>query len=146
MIQVLVSAQDRDDLVAPIQGAVEATVTDGGFDQAEISVALLGDAEMRGMNRDHLGHDYTTDVISFGLWDEGEPVVGDIYIGLDQAIRQAADAGVDADAEVLRLAVHGSLHVLGWDHPASEEDRADSEMYQRQEAILERLSARGTGA
>ena len=140
------SAQDRDDLIAPIQRAVEATLADGGFDEAEISVALLGDSEMQDMNRDHLGHDFTTDVISFGLWEDGEPVVGDIYIGLDQAMRQAAEAGVEPDTEVLRLAVHGSLHVLGWDHPESEEDRAASEMYRKQEAILQRLAVERAGA
>jgi len=145
MIDVLVSALDREDLAGEIRTAVEETARECGFSDGEISVALLDDVQMQAMNRDHLGHDYITDVISFGLWDEGEPVVGDIYIGVEQAARQAVDAGVQADHEVLRLAVHGTLHVLGWEHPDSAEDRAESAMYQLQERILHSLTVPGPG-
>lgn len=146
MIEVLVSPLDREDLIEPIRAAVEATLVEEGYEVGEVSVALLNDADMRDMNRNHLGHDYTTDVISFGLWEEGEPVVGDIYIGLEQAARQAAEAGVNPVQEILRLAVHGSLHVLGWNHPEGDEGRDDSDMYRLQETILEGLVARGIGA
>ena len=146
MIDVLVSAPGRDEMAEPIQAAVEATVIECGEEVAEISVALLGDVRMREMNRKHLGHDYPTDVISFGLWAAGEPVVGDIYIGVEQAGRQADENGITLMEECLRLAVHGSLHVLGWDHPEDSAERLESEMYRLQEAILEGLSARGIGS
>lgn len=103
--------------------------------QAEISVAFLGDAEIAALNERHLAHAGPTDVISFALHPPGAPPVGDIYIGAAQARRQAEELGVSPAEECLRLAIHGVLHVLGYDHPEGE-DRADSRMYQQQEALL----------
>ncbi len=129
-------AGGRAELEPLLRGAVEATLRRCGVPEAEISVALLDDPSMQRMNREYLGHDRTTDVISFALWGEGEPVVGDLYLGLEQAPRQAAEAGVDPREEFARLAVHGTLHVLGWDHPEAAEERASSEMYRLQEEIV----------
>ncbi|HEV2147511.1 MAG TPA: rRNA maturation RNase YbeY [Longimicrobiaceae bacterium] len=129
---------------AAVERAVRATLRAEGHAAAEVSVAFLGDAEITELNREYLGHDRPTDVISFALHGEGEPVLGDVYVGLDQALRQAGELGVDAAEELLRLAVHGTLHVVGHDHPEGEE-RAGSEMFRRQEEILrELLDAGGT--
>lgn len=102
---------------------------------AQISVTFLPDARIAALNERHLGHAGPTDVISFALHPPGAPPVGDIYVGVEQALRQAAECGVSPAEECLRLTVHGVLHVLGYDHPDSE-DRADSPMYRRQEALL----------
>lgn len=99
------------------------------------SVTFLEDEPIRALNREWLGHDWVPDVLSFRL-EEGGGLVGDIYVGLDQAARQAAEAGVPGEEELVRLALHGALHVLGFDHPEDEEGRAASEQYRRQEAIL----------
>ena len=139
MIDVQIDAGGRAGVEAVLRAAVEATLAAEGVSEGEVSLALLGDDAIRTMNRDHLGHDWVTDVISFALWDEGEPVVGDLYLGVDQAARQAAEHGVDPVQELARLAVHGTLHVLGWDHPEDAADRAGSEMYRRQEEILASL-------
>lgn len=119
-----------------LERAVRAVLDRQGVDEAEISVALLDDPAIRALNRAHLGHDRPTDVIAFALWDEGEPVVGDVYLGWEQALRQADEAGVGAEEELVRLVVHGTLHVLGWDHPEAAADRAESPMYRRQEALV----------
>ncbi len=119
--------------------AVEATLAARQVEQAEVSLTLLDDAAIQALNRDHLAHDWTTDVLSFALYDSDEPVLGDVYIGLDQAVRQATESGVRVEEEVARLAVHGTLHVLGFDHPEDAEGRAASEMYRLQEAIVEEL-------
>jgi probable rRNA maturation factor len=74
-------------------------------------------------------------VITFALHGEGEPPLGDIYVGWEQALRQAADFGVSPAEELARLAVHGTLHVLGYDHPEGPE-RERSSMWIRQEQIL----------
>lgn len=129
--------------VEAARAAVEATLHDRGVEEAEVSVALLDDAAIRALNRDHLGHDRPTDVLSFALYGEGEPVLGDVYVGWEQAVRQAEPEGVDVLEEIARLAVHGTLHVLGHDHPEDAEARTGSEMYRIQEAIVAALSPDG---
>lgn len=128
-----------DARVDELEAAVRATLADGGVENGEVSLALLGDEAIHVLNRRHLGHDRPTDVLAFALWEEGEPVVGDVYVGVDQARRQAAEAGVPLDEELVRLTVHGTLHVLGWEHPEEAEERAASPMYRKQEALVARL-------
>jgi probable rRNA maturation factor len=79
-------------------------------------------------------------VISFGLGRNGRrgPVVGDIYICPEIARTNARQQSVPAGEEVLRLVVHGTLHVLGYDHPHGAE-RTTSGMWRRQEKVLARV-------
>ena len=127
---------------ALVAAAVRHVLHAEGFAAAEVSVALVGDGQITALNREYLGHDRATDVIAFHLHAPGEPPLGDVYVGADQATRQAVEFGASPAEELLRLAMHGTLHVLGWDHPDGAE-RADSEMFQRQEALLrEFLAAR----
>lgn len=142
-LQILVDGGSRPAWVPRVEAAARAALRTEGVEEGEISVALLDDEDIRRLNRDHLDHDRVTDVISFALWDEGEPVLGDIYIGVEQAMRQAAEAGVSPEEEVDRLVVHGCLHVLGWDHPEDAAARMSSPMYLRQEEILRELAAGG---
>jgi len=123
-----------------VRGAVQATLTHEGVEDAELSVTLLDDGPMRELNREHLGHDRTTDVISFALYQPGERVLGDVYVGWRQAIRQARAEGVPIEEEIARLAIHGTLHVLGHDHPDGADARSGSEMYRLQETIVTGLS------
>lgn len=124
--------------VGLIEGAVRrALVAEDRLD-VEISVALLPDGEMRRLNRQFLGKDRTTDVLAFTFPGGEEPTVGDIYLGYDQAVRQAAELGVPLQEELARLAIHGTLHVLGHDHPEGPE-RAESPMFRLQERLLREL-------
>jgi len=102
---------------------------------AEISVTLSSDLAIARLNRDWLGHRGPTDVLSFPLYAIGEAPVGDLYIGAEQARRQARLHKVSISEEVARLAIHGTLHVLGYDHPEGAR-RERSEMWQMQEQIL----------
>lgn len=120
---------------ARIEAAVRHVLRAEGVEAGEVSVALVDDGEITRLNREWLDHDWTTDVISFNLAGEGEPPIGDVYLGVEQAARQAAEYGADPAEELLRLAVHGTLHVLGWDHPEGE-GRVESEMFARQEELL----------
>jgi len=108
---------------------------------ALLSVTVMGDRAIAALNRRHLGHRGPTDVISFGLAraTRTAPVVGDVYIGLDTARRNAAEARVTLREELVRLVVHGVLHVLGHDHPDGE-DRVASPMWRRQERLVRRLT------
>ncbi|HEX8275197.1 MAG TPA: rRNA maturation RNase YbeY [Longimicrobiaceae bacterium] len=142
-IEVEVSLGEGVSLPLPeeaVERAVRATLAAEGHGEGEVSVAFLDDAGITSLNREYLDHDRPTDVISFALHGEGEPPLGDVYVGVDQALRQAGELGVDPREELLRLAVHGTLHVLGYDHPEGEE-RVDSEMFRRQEEILRSLLA-----
>jgi rRNA maturation RNase YbeY len=98
---------------APIRSGVEAALRGDRIESAEINVILVGDEELHAMNREHLGHDYRTDVITFPL--EKEPLEGEIYISVDRAREQAAEYGVGLYDEVRRLAIHGALHLAGYD-------------------------------
>ncbi|NNF14446.1 MAG: rRNA maturation RNase YbeY [Gemmatimonadetes bacterium] len=123
-----------DALVSLIRQAVVRTLDTEGARDAEISVTLLDDAAIQAMNRTYLSKDRPTDVVAFSLGEEGE-VLGDIYIGADQASRQAKSWGVGFDEEVVRLVIHGTLHVLGHDHPDGS-DREASAMYRLQERLV----------
>lgn len=127
---------------ARIEAAVEAVLALEQAGPAEVSVAFVADPEIARLNQEYLSHTGPTDVISFALSRPGDPVVGDVYVGVDQAARQAVELGVPLPEELVRLAVHGTLHVLGYEHPEGE-GREDSEMYVRQEALLAEILRAG---
>jgi len=80
----------------------------------DLSFAVLDDARMQDLNREALGHDYATDVLSFPF--EAEPVlVGEVVLSGDTARREAAARGHSAYHELLLYAVHGVLHLLGYE-------------------------------
>ena len=117
---------------ALLEAAVRrAVVADGR--ETELSVTLVDDAEIRRLNREYRGR-RPTDVIAFSLGSPEEPL-GDVYVGADQARRQAEALGVPLSEELVRLAIHGTLHVLGHDHPDGD-GRFASSMYVLQEQLL----------
>ncbi len=120
---------------AVVAAAAARPVADG-----EISLTLLGDAAIADLNRRFLAHEGPTDVIAFALYEEGETPVGDVYLGYEQAVRQAGENGIPLEQELARLAVHGTLHVLGEEHPEGE-DRLQSGMWTLQERIVAGLFA-----
>jgi probable rRNA maturation factor len=107
--------------------------------QADISVAFLGPARMRALNRQWKGHDEPTDVISFALQGPGGELLGDVYICPAVARREAGRLGIPLRQELLRLVVHGTLHVLGYDHPHGA-GRTRSAMWRRQERYVKALA------
>jgi probable rRNA maturation factor len=112
-----------------------AALESGEIEEGEVSITLLDDDGISALNREYFQKDWPTDVIAFSLHAPGDPVLGDVYLGYEQAIRQAADLEIPMDEELLRLAIHGTLHVLGFEHPEGE-DREESEMYRKQEELL----------
>lgn len=121
-----------------LEDAVRTTLAREEVESGEVSLTLLEDEAIRAMNRHYLSRDRPTDVIAFALHREGTPPLGDVYLGVDQARRQAEELEIPLAEELARLAVHGTLHVLGWDHPEGEE-RDDSPMFRRQEALVRRI-------
>ena len=105
-----------------------------------LSVSLVGDDEIRELNREHRALDEVTDVLSFPV-DGLDPLppgmereLGDVVISLEQARRQAAAADVAELEELTELVVHGVLHLAGLDNEVD-----DGEMFARQDRLVESL-------
>jgi len=97
------------------------------LDQGELNIILADNCYLQQLNRQHRGKDKPTDVLSFSMLEtdqsagcepaaEDDLIVGDIYISLDKAEEQAREAGHPICREILLLAVHGMLHLVGYDH------------------------------
>jgi probable rRNA maturation factor len=111
--------------------------------RTRVEVTLLDAAAMRRLNRRATGRRALTDVISFALPQADGGVIGDVYICPAAAQRWVRASGngqraTPLDEELLRLTVHGTLHVLGYDHPAGAA-RTRSAMWRRQERYVRRL-------
>jgi len=114
---------------------------EGVADGTSVSVLITSDDEIRALNRQFLGIDEPTDVLSFPDDDtdgfpgsDEAPYLGDIAIALPTATRQAEEYGHSLDAEVAHLLVHGLLHLRGYDHVENSEDEA--RMRAREESYL----------
>jgi probable rRNA maturation factor len=94
--------------------------------RGSVTVVLVGDTAMRRLNREWRDKDYATDVLSFPADDDGPRVrgqqrhLGDIVIATGVATRQAREAGHAYGTELKVLALHGLLHLLGYDHETDE--------------------------
>jgi probable rRNA maturation factor len=111
-----------------------------GGGETEVELTLCGDAEMERLNFDHMGERGPTDVLAFplhewtvdgkrsrltdddGVGPPGPLLLGDVVIDLDQALRQAADGNWGVTEELVLLAIHGTLHLLGHDHADMDEE------------------------
>ena len=108
-------------------------------EQGEIGVELTNDETIHVCNRDYRGVDRPTDVLSFPCF-EGEQLIGlpdghlgDIMISVETAASQAEELGHSAEREILFLAIHGTLHILGYDHMQPEDEEI---MLAKQRQIL----------
>jgi rRNA maturation RNase YbeY len=112
--------------------------------QAELSVALVGDQEMRPLNAKYRKKDKTTDVLSFPA-DPALPgqagLLGDVIISIEQAKRQARDRKTSLEIEMVILLIHGILHLLGYDHERSQ--RQAKIMATLEQKLLSHLCDRG---
>ncbi|HZW84007.1 MAG TPA: rRNA maturation RNase YbeY [Candidatus Deferrimicrobium sp.] len=132
------------------QAAKLALELTGGDPAGEFSLVLVDDQHIHELNRDYRGKDCPTDVLSFAMLEtsEDEPVVlgldedhmlGDIFVSLETATRQAADYGHTLDREIVYLCVHGMLHLLGYDHL---EDADKVRMREKEEQVMAELDLR----
>jgi probable rRNA maturation factor len=102
---------------------------------ARISVSFVGRERMRGLTAQWKGSDRPTDVLAFALAQPGGSLAGDIYICPWVATREARARQIPLREELLRLVIHGTLHVLGYQHPEVG-GRARSPMWRKQERYL----------
>jgi probable rRNA maturation factor len=133
--------------------AAQAAIAESAFPQlnessrpVELSVRLAGDEEVRGLNAHWRGKDKPTNVLSFPMAeayeleqsDEDGPAImlGDIILAHGVCEREAAEKGVSIDEHATHLVVHGTLHLLGYDHQA---DADATDMERREADALARL-------
>lgn len=126
------SSLDTKPYVKIIKGVFKAIKN-----KKEFNIIFVDDEEIQRINREYRKIDKVTDVISFALCDDPDnqmtDELGDIFIDLDQAFRQAKDYGHSITREVAFLAVHGYLHLCGYDHMTKEDEEV---MFKKQDEIL----------
>jgi rRNA maturation RNase YbeY len=124
-----------------IRRVAQSILVQAGHPTAQLSLSLVGKTRMRSLNRKYRGRDYPTDVLAFPMESMGkqtEIFLGDVVICLPVAIGQASRFGNSADLEIFRLLIHGTLHLLGYDHEQS--PREAKRMQRKERAIVQKLS------
>ena len=139
--------------IARMRAAVEQAVRLEGIARAAVNIEVMDAAGVQALNREFRGIDATTDVLSFPANDlqkplremlaegfapeyEGEYIaLGDIAIDQGRAAEQAREYGNTLEEEMAFLSVHGTLHLLGYDHIQPEDERV---MRQKQRSALGR--------
>ena len=120
-----------------LQKIAQAILDAMGRTEAELSLALIGNAEMRRLNATYRKKDYPTDVLSFPI--EASPgmgaLLGDVIISVDKAREQALERGCTEAEEIVTLLIHGIVHLLGYDH---ERSAKDAQAMKRQESKIRR--------
>jgi probable rRNA maturation factor len=123
--------------------AIGVLRAEGKTGPLELGVVVTTDEEVHALNKEYLGHDYKTDVISFGMESEDEFItpqerpayLGDVVISYERAAEQGPKYGHTTEQEIATLMVHGLLHLLGYDDM---EDEAREQMHTRQDELLSR--------
>lgn len=130
-----------------IRRAMSAALQSGGA-RGDVCVLITDAEEMQTLNRTYRGIDKATDVLTFPAW-EGDALacpadgyLGDVAICYERAAEQAAEYGHSLERELAFLAVHGALHILGFDHQTPEDEKT---MFARQEEILRSLGLTRSG-
>ena len=121
-----------------IRIAVSASLANGGV-RGDVCVLITDAEEIQSLNRTYRKIDRVTDVLTFPAW-EGEAILcppdeylGDIAICYERAVEQAEEYNHSLERELAFLAVHGSLHLMGYDHMTKEDEAA---MFAKQEEVL----------
>lgn len=124
-----------------VRRLTQAVLQQAGYPSANLSLTFVGTTRMQKLNRTYRQRDYATDVLAFPMQDvlqSSLAFVGDVVICIPVALAQAARFDNTADEEILRLLIHGTLHLLGYDHETTE--REAKRMKRKEHTIFRRLS------
>jgi probable rRNA maturation factor len=127
MIQILNSSSKKPLPVKKIKKAVENTLVGEKTADYQIDVIFIDDEYMQKLNIEYLQHHYTTDVLSFPL-GEADTVEGEIYISPHVALQQANEYKTSLTKELMRLSIHGTLHLIGYDDADAESRKKMTEL------------------
>ncbi len=139
------------EFIAALEKLLDQMLSDYDLQSGEVAVAIGSDELLHRLNRDYRDLDRPTDVLSFAYLEPGEDpatgdreyAVGDIYISIERAVEQADLAGHLLENETALLAIHGMLHLLGFDHL---EDGEAKEMRAKEKSYLQLISPGKEGA
>ncbi|MDQ0858337.1 putative rRNA maturation factor [Bacillus sp. V2I10] len=151
MTRMIIDMEDETELLTEEQLEMVETLLQHAAEaervaqDAELSVTFVDNEKIKEINRDYRSKDQVTDVISFAMEEQGEgevsivgvdmpPVLGDIIISVPRASEQAEEYGHSFTRELGFLAVHGLLHLLGYDHMTEEDEK---KMFGKQKEILD---------
>ena len=138
-VRVAFAGERRALAARTVRRIVEHVLDTEGAGDTRIAVTFLSSARMRGLNRRTFRDDRSTDVIAFGMAHDGT-MLGDVYVCPGFARRSSQDYGIGIREELIRLVIHGTLHVLGWDHPRGTA-RLHSPMWTAQEGYVRQALA-----
>jgi probable rRNA maturation factor len=118
-----------------------------GYHDSELSLVIVGDRTIRRLNREYLGRDKPTNVISFAMQEGdfpqlGSPLLGDVVISADTCAREAEEGGITFASRLSFLLLHGILHLTGYDHERSGEEEA-RRMEKKEREIFSLLEKEG---
>ena len=122
-----------------LNGVIKRTLEHENALNSVFSIIFVGNEEIQKINKEYRGLDKVTDVISFAFEDNNDlmyndiRVLGDIYICIPRMLEQASEYGHGVKRELSFLTVHGLLHLLGYDHMTSDDEKV---MFGLQEWIL----------
>lgn len=144
MMEITVNYSDMGFYDAEMERLIHKVLAKGAElqkvpEKSEISILICDNESIHALNKEYRGIDAPTDVLSFALNEgeddvpEEEPALGDIVISMERAEEQAKEFGHSKEREVAYLAVHGFLHILGYDHQVEEDKK---KMRTAEEAIL----------
>jgi len=125
---------------AALAAHIDAVLEDQGAPDGEVALILVGPAEMRALNREYRSKDEVTDVLAFPIDERDElpagmpRMLGDVVICLERCAEQAGDQDHTPGEELVVLSVHGTLHLLGYDH-----EHDDGAMLRVQDQLTDRL-------
>ncbi len=126
---------------ATLRRMAQSVLEQTGYPSANVSLTLVGKTRMQRLNRTYRQRDYATDVLAFPMQDASqfpEAFVGDVVVCVPVALSQASKFGNTPDEELLRLLIHGTLHLLGYDHETTE--REAKRMKRKEQTIFRRLT------
>lgn len=135
---------DLSTYIKTLKELLEFALNREKLDNLEFNIIFVNNEKIHEINKAYRGIDRITDVISFAL-EDGEKVsldhrvLGDIYISIDKAYSQALEYGHSNLREICFLAIHGLLHLLGYDHDTKEKEEV---MFKKQEDILNEFGIR----
>lgn len=131
--------KDIEQDIIELKKFLESVAKDESLENGEFNVIVVDNEKIRQINKQYRNIDRETDVISFALEDDKTFVIkdyrmlGDIYISIDKVVEQAKEYNHSFKREFSFLALHGLLHLLGYDHMNEEDEKV---MFEKQEEVL----------
>jgi len=120
-------------------GKLAEIVLRGEKRRQSVNIVFIEDNEMRKINQQFRNKETTTDVLSFSLEEDDDPLLGEIYISIPEARRNAAEQGHSVTEEIFKLTAHGLLHLCGIHHPTQQKREVMAAKEEKYIAQLKRI-------